>query len=471
MFRFLMSGLSAGLLVSSVAVANDIAPDKASFSSLQKFEAGRIPESMHGIWQSQGYGWLFDISDEGVRQYQIAGEYCFASPSAEQAMTDTLALSYQYYRTSSSPDAAILQLLPDDTEIHIRRVMTLPAICQSDLNWSREAVLDYVAELIETHYAFKDLRSIDWPARVQATNAQLSEDMDDEQFFDLVAGLIDGFSDSHTKLIGTVNGERRKQQDGLGETLSTVRAKNMETPWLIGLFSTLQEDILDPGSEHTANDRILWGMIEDRIGYIQILQMGGFSGVGIGDPEFRVAEFAVFDEIMDRALAQMQDAEFVILDLSNNRGGYDAISRRLAGRFTQQRFVGYTTHVPGSGVPARERMIEPTSGLSYTGPVILLTSDVTVSGGEIATLALRELPNVTHVGTTTRGSFSTVLSKPLPNGWVLELSNEVIATPDGTVYEEVGILPEIEMSVFPQDALIEGHKSVIDAIVADAPNF
>ncbi|MEQ9315432.1 MAG: S41 family peptidase, partial [Henriciella sp.] len=289
----------------------------------------------------------------------------------------------------------------------------------------------------------------------------------DEELFDRLAGMIDGFSDSHTKLLASVDGESRRQQDGLGQTLSFIRAADQETPWLIGIFGGLVEEVLDPGSQHTANDRILWGTLDDgRVGYIQVLQMGGFSGVDIGDPHFREAEFEVFDTVMDDALAAMSNSEFVILDLSNNRGGYDAISRRLASRFTDQAFDAYLTHVPGSGVAPRMRMVYPANGVRYSGPVKLLTSDVTVSGGEIATLALRQLPNVTHYGTTTRGSFSTVLSKPLPNGWVVELANEVVAAPDGTSFEETGIEPEEIVEVFPRDEPVLGHRQAIEYLAS-----
>jgi carboxyl-terminal processing protease len=80
-----------------------------------------------------------------------------------------------------------------------------------------------------------------------------------------------------------------------------------------------------------------------------------------------------------------------------------------------------------------------------------------VSGGELATLGLRALPNVVHMGGATRGSFSTVLAKPLPNGWVVELSNEVISGPGGEVFEETGIAPEVPLEMFPVDDPVGGY--------------
>ena len=436
------------------------------FGPLKNINDG-IPIELSAVWKSRGYGWIFDARGPELRQYQVAGDTCFLTPLDMPVMTDALALSYDYYRLSDDPDRAILQLLPEDTEIHVDRIPDLPEPCTNSADPSYDSVFRYFSSVVRENYAFLERRNIDWDARVAEAREQLPFVSNDEEFFELLARMIDGFSDSHTKLLAEVNGETRRQQDGLGETLEIVRAQEIETPWLIQIFMGALDDWLDPGAEFTANDRILWGTIDEgRVGYIQILQMGGFSGVEIDDPSFRQAEFDVFDGVMDKALSAMTDAEYVILDLSNNRGGYDAISRRVAGLFTDERVAGYTTEVPGTGIPPRTRWVEPAKGTRYTGPVILLTSDVTVSGGELATLSLRELPNVTHVGETTRGSFSTVLSKPLPNGWLVELANEVIAAPDGTVYEESGIEPEHVHDVFRPDQIMESHKLTIDWILA-----
>lgn len=444
--------------------------DRATFGEPRQITAfAALPEEGLGLWRSEGYGWIFDITPDGMTQYQVTQSFCFEAPEAARGLTDTLALDYRYYRIGPGGRALILQLLPDDTEIFNTRIEALPGAC-TDISPERatpSAVFDYFAELVAENYAFFEVRDIDWQARVAAARGEISDDMTDEALFDVLAGMIDGFSDSHTKLIAPMGEGLRRQQDGLGETLSFIRGEGRETEWLIGIFTALQEEILDPGSQHVANDRILWGTIGNgRVGYIQILQMGGFSGVGIGDPTFREAEFAVFDEVMDAALTAMADSEFVILDLSNNRGGYDAISRRLASRFTDQAFDAYLTYVPKSHVLPRKRVIPPADHIRYTGPVKLLTSDVTVSGGEIATVALRQLPNVTHYGATTRGSFSTVLSKPLPNGWVVELSNELLVSPEAEIFEETGIPPEVPLEVFPLDDPIGGHRRAVAALLA-----
>ena len=439
----------------------------SKFGPLQELKPGEAPEpAIAGTWQSLGYGWYFVIDADGVAQYQHAGDLCFKPDEDTAGSTETLSLDYRFYRTGPNPNEAILQLLPDDTEIRVQRLDALPESCSQPLNGSYAETFEYFAALMSAEYAFFEERKIHWSARVVEAWTRLPEVQTDEEFFQFLASCLENFSDSHTKLMARIDGEKKKVQDGQGVTLPALRAEGREMQWLVGIFQQLQTQVLDPGSRHVANDRILWGTLQGgKVGYLTVFTMGGFSGVDIGDPAFREAEFEVFDQVMDEALTAMKDAEAVILDLSNNRGGYDAISRRLAGRFAAEPFDAYSTRTPSSGLPARMRTIEPAQGVRYTGPVFLLTSDVTVSGGELATLALRQLPNVRHVGRTTRGSFSTVLSKPLPNGWILELSNEIFASPDGQVHEEIGLIPETDIEVFPLSDPIAGHADALTAIL------
>jgi C-terminal processing protease CtpA/Prc len=73
---------------------------------------------------------------------------------------------------------------------------------------------------------------------------------------------------------------------------------------------------------------------------------------------------------------------------------------------------------------------------------------------------------VTHVGQTTRGTLSDVLSKPLPNGWSLNLSNEIYIDADGRRWEGVGIPPQIALDVFSAQDPTKGHVEAVRAIVA-----
>ncbi|WP_445183442.1 S41 family peptidase [Pseudonocardia sp. Cha107L01] len=82
----------------------------------------------------------------------------------------------------------------------------------------------------------------------------------------------------------------------------------------------------------------------------------------------------------------------------------------------------------------------------YTGPLRLLTSDLTVSAGETFTEAvMARTPPATRVGTTSQGVFADDMHRKLPNGWDFTVGNEDYIAPDGRNYEGPGIPPTTEV--------------------------
>ncbi|WAT17392.1 S41 family peptidase [Aurantiacibacter sp. MUD11] len=428
---------------------------------------GTTNPAARGVWQSSANGWLLDVGAEGITRWQDTPVGCYrAGPGSDAAVMGSI--EYRFF-TSLGRDRAIFQYLPGDTPTRFVRLSSLPSECGSSDLSGEEAVFDTFAAIMARHYGFFDERAVEWQARVGAVRPTIHDGMGEAALFDAMGALVEGLSDSHTKLIATVEGERRRAQGGLGTTLPMVREGQGEGAWVRGLVEQLLEGVLDPGARLLANDRMVAGTLQDgRVGYLQIFTMGGFvEGPEAGSPAWAAAEIAAFDAAMDEVLGGFVGAEALILDLSNNRGGYDVIARRIAERLTDSAYLGYTVTHTGGG-EAVPYLIEVAAGARFGGPVYLLTSDVTVSGGELATLALRQNGNVIHAGSTTRGSFSTPLAKPLPNGWYLELSNEAFRAPDGALYEGRGIAPQWPVEVFPENAPVAGHARAIEWLAAAA---
>ncbi|MGJ3233227.1 MAG: S41 family peptidase [Oceanicaulis sp.] len=429
-------------------------------------EAGETRPELRGAWASRGYGWILEIGADGLTRHQD-GVQCYAAPEQTRALSAMASVEYRFARLLPGGDAAIFQLMDGDTNVVFDRLDALPARCRAPIDASPTAVAAEVLHAFDTHYAFFDRRLPDRGARTERLRAAVHDGMSEAELWAALSAYMDGLSDSHTKLIGAVDGEPRRQQDGQGETLPRVRASMGETPWLIALIEQARAQLGD-SAVHTLNDRLLWGMIDtpggERVGYFQLFVMGGFTDrTDFASPAWAEAEMAAFNAALDEAFTAFQTADRVVVDLSNNRGGWDRVAKALPGRFTDVAFTGFTTQTRGSGLAPFPHRIEPARGPRFTGPVTVLTSDVTVSGGELATLAFRQLANVTHVGEATRGAFSTPLAKPLPNGWLLELSNEVFASPDGTVFEESGIAPDQSLAVYPETAPVQGHWRAVTA--------
>lgn len=476
--KLALSGLVALLCVSCEAADTSDSVGEAPWEHAEPAralfdESGRPAAEWQGVWRSRGYGYILDITPEGLTRYD-EGAFCFAVPEEVRELSPMATARYQLGRFVSD-DVAIFQLLSGDTQVVWDRLEALPEACQTPTYPHSLMVGDVFLDHFSRHYAFFDRRLEGVEARVDGLRATLDDQMTETELFDALSRFMDGLSDSHTKLRRRENGTLQLQQDGLGETLTVVRETSDEGSWLVSILVCALEE-LGPTASHTLNDRLVWGVLEPepgrRVGYLQLFVMGGFiDRDDFATEAWAREEMAAFNAEMDRVFAEFEGVDAVIVDLSNNRGGWDQISKALAARFTDQRFLAYTTQAHGSGLAPYPHFIEPAAGPRFTGPTYVLTSDVTVSGGELATLALRQLPNIIHAGTPTRGAFSTPLPKPLPNGWLLEVSNEIFAAPDGQVFEEFGLPPELEIDVFPRGEPFDTHwnavETVIDVAISD----
>jgi len=312
---------------------------------------------------------------------------------------------------------------------------------------------------------------------VAEARAKLSSRSTDAELFDVLSDLIRPLKDGHLELTAQVKGKETRFEPGqssVGDALDRIAARDgkdkedltnqlMQQYWMKGV----RKEILSGDGTMAANRMIQYGIVSDDIGYIAIAVEAGYAEKGEG---FEADDLAVLHATLDQAIAQFNQGSVksVIIDLSFNFGGYDFISRAIAERFAVQPALAYTKYAADSTLQDPYSIsITPYSGARYTGPVVLVTSDVTVSAGEMLTMALRTQPNVTHVGEATRGAHSDVLEKRLPNGWRLELSNEVYRDHMGEFWEGRGIPPHVPIQIFNPDNPFDGHVRAIRSIIVE----
>ena len=182
-----------------------------------------------------------------------------------------------------------------------------------------------------------------------------------------------------------------------------------------------------------------WAAYEKRIGKMTIKEWESSERNGINN-------------IMNLALIDLIHTEALVLDLRFNHGGQDQVALDIISYFNTKKQISFTKKARrsnGSYTPAQEIYLEA-SNAAYTKPVILLTSQQTASAAEILVLSSLSLPNITRLGSPTRGIFSDELTKRLPNGWSFGLSNEVYLDLKGINYESLGISPNLELD-YPSD--------------------
>ena len=103
----------------------------------------------------------------------------------------------------------------------------------------------------------------------------------------------------------------------------------------------------------------------------------------------------------------------------------------------------------------------------FSGAVVILVDEFSMSQAEYTAMALRAAPNSVVVGSTTAGADGNVSAIPLPGGVSSMMSGIGIFYPDGTPTQRVGIVPDLE--VWPTIAGVRaGRDEVLEAGVSFA---
>jgi len=428
------------------AIADHLAPGNASMPSARSIDDVSV---LNGVWRSRGYGWLWVVQDGRVRTYEKSGTFCIQSGDTRDI--SKLAKGLQI----SSDRRTIRAILDDPTyEFTFDAIEGLPAACTRKPDTSPVAVIDAVDQIFTAHYAFFPERKVDWPAVGRAARTRAAASNSDNELLEIVRQILAHFDDDHVSLQARLNNKRVVLNTGEGPALKWVadharregvEFNDMLERWKKRVWTKdFENKLLGDSARIAGNGNIRYGLIDGDIGFLSILSMDDFAS-GDGD------DAAALGEALNAALALFKEARAVIVDASINDGGQDILARQIAARFTEKRTLAYSKYA-GDDPGARPQAIyvEPSDQPRYTGPVYLMTSNVTVSAAEIFTMAMRALPNVTHVGQTTRGSLSDVLTKRLPNGWKVTLSNEVYIDAAGKAWEGLGIPPQTPIQVFAQ---------------------
>ena len=157
------------------------------------------------------------------------------------------------------------------------------------------------------------------------------------------------------------------------------------------------------------------------------------------------------DSVAQQALGLLQRGRQIgvrgwIIDLRGNPGGALQAVVSLASGFVDQdhAVVGYEVDRARHQTPLKAQPL----GLVEGTPVALLVDHDTASGAEILAAALQESKVATLVGAKTAGSVGVANQVSLPDGSVLQVTEQRFVSPSGAQLDGVGITPDqlVEMS-------------------------
>ncbi len=429
-----------------------VAACNSGSSSPQSQSSNPAPRSLEsrlqGTWEKTGYGDLVVIEQDQLTRYEVTNDFCVLAGQLLLDDVDGLELA--------EDDASFVI---NDTalgfEDHFVQVADLPDACDAPLGNTPTELFEYVWATFNEHYPFFAERNVDWLAQYDLVRDQISNEMNDEDLFIALATLVSPLDDAHVSLSAGEDWEYAPERPKgvIGIILEEFLTQNLITDfeeyqsqalnqWTsILIDSYLDDQIATAGGPD--DDMLLWGTIDSEIAYLRIDRMQ----VSEDDTDQQLADLA---PILDQVFADLAHSSAIIVDVRINQGGTDPIAIAIANRFADRQRLAvrkYARSLNGDGA-VQQIDLTPATELAYLKPTILLTSGTTTSAAEVFTLAMREIPHVTHMGESTNGSISDALEKTLPNGWQFSLANEVYSGADGIAYEGMGISPDIEAPIF-----------------------
>ncbi len=422
--------------------------------------------SLDGIWESQGYGYVLKIHGNNKKIYDISSNHCFDKGLSQRELSSILT-------DLKVIDAHTIQAKIESgiTDYYFKRIEKLPLTCKQKYDKNHAESIRYFIDVMKTHYAYFELHGVDWEQRSNEVIPLLDDQVSDNRAYQLMLKLLSGLNDAHIYLAAEINGQERLYVPVRSTTLRPAldRAfaaqnkikdgRTFRRAWFEEHKKTIEVQILKGQYKYAANDRILWGIIGD-VGYINLLRMMDLTKSGSVQ-----ADLKAFKKNMNSIMKALKDTRSLIIDVTTNSGGHDEIGLAMAGFFTAQETHVYSKVAHGSGLPLQSVTVKP-SDLYYDKPVYLLSSDHTVSAAETFVMAMKNFPQVIHVGDTTRGAFSDVLDKQLPNGWEVGFSNETYLDTLGYSWEGKGLKPQWPIPVFAGRDIYQSHAQMILALLS-----
>jgi carboxyl-terminal processing protease len=180
------------------------------------------------------------------------------------------------------------------------------------------------------------------------------------------------------------------------------------------------------------------------------------GGVGY----IRFSEFIpALNKKIREAVASMNDAPGIVIDLRGNGGGDDEVAINLAGLlFDRQTRLMITRTRKGDSTYYRARPAKN----PYRGTVVILVDQGSGSASEQLTAGLQEIGRAYVVGKTTGGDDMDADLVKLPTGAYLIYAAGQPLTPKGVVVEGRGVIPDLEVNL-TRAGLLRGEDAQLDA--------
>ena len=300
-----------------------------------------------------------------------------------------------------------------------------------------QANLDALWTLIDQRYCFLSYKEqqlgFKWSELHAKYSSKLNESMSRVQLFEVLCQMLSELKDGHVNISTSLDlGRNWSWKEDYPENLNTeLRQQYLGTDYHIG-----------SGLKYT--------ILPDNIAYVVYESFS--DGIGEGN--------------LSDMISYLRLCNGMILDIRGNSGGELTNAERFSRRFTNQRvLVGYMCHKTGKGhddfSEPQAEYIDPSEGVRWQKPVILLINRSCYSAANIFVRNMKEMPLVTVMGDQTGGGSGLPFTSELPIGWSVRFS----ASPSYDArmqHIEFGIQPDVP-SALDETLAAQGTDTMIEA--------
>lgn len=433
--------------------------------------------ALDGVWRTAGYGLLVSVHDGQAQTFETTAVGCLPAHthSMRQLGAPGPGGAVEFGTSDGRPTETLqptgegraeLHVLGTAAPIDVSRLPAMPASCAQPPANDPVTNFDVFWSTFAENYNSFGRKNVDWAATRNAFRPRVTPTTTDDQLFDILTEMIRPLGDAHTTLDGPGHQSFVGKRPGTRDESDVSRHTATKA-----VDDYLRHTMQVSDIQTFANDRIAYADLPDGRGYLRVTSFEDYDSDHNHYPEN--------SEALDAALAAIFTPErtaswrALIVDVRFNTGGDDALGLQLAGRLTNTPYLAYTKQArddpnnPNHYGAAHKVTVTPAAGPRYSGPIQLLTSDLTVSAGEtFAEALLARTPAPARIGTATQGVFSDDMHRQLPNGWSFTLGNEAYVAPDGHDYEGAGIPPTIPTPVFSPTDLSQDRDTALETALA-----
>ena len=430
--------------------------------------------TLAGIWTPRGYGYVMNVTEGGViaSVTEETSISCILNNELVNGIEDFQVVNDDLATIDVGTNVPYLYDRGDDYVSGCRDGFLTPLV--GDANYVRNAlqIYDILVQTFREHYAFFELRGIDWESLTASTRMNLTSDSSDDDLFQAFVALLEPLQDAHAFIESDTDGFASADLPVFAQFEQEAEEQGQDPDeyindqvgnWIAGIVASYMEGQVLNGIPFNGP---VWGIFNGtRVGYIQMFGLGAED-----DDEFALLLNEIFTQLKN-------ETDTIVVDQRINEGGGDTTATLLASYFAPERTLAYTQKAvfvnddDSTFTEPQPVYLDPVDeAYRFDGNVVVIISDSCVSACETYAISMAQLPQTTFVGRNTLGAFSDVLEKLLPNGWVFGLSNEVVQDPEGTIFEMVGIPADVTPNVglLPLEERQEGTDSWLELALATA---